>query len=125
MATWGTTQRTVARAVSFSGVALHCGRQSRAVVHPAPDDSGIVFRCAASGASVPATWKHVVPSALCTTVARGAISVATVEHLMAGLYACGVHNATIEVEMSGSAAAAGASLAADEHEGRAKTHTRL
>ena len=109
MAWRGATQRTLARAVSFSGVALHCGKQSLAVVHPAPNDSGIVFRCSTSGFSIPATWEHVVPSALCTTLARGEMSVATVEHLMAGIYACGIHNATIEVKMTRSATAGGSS----------------
>ena len=47
---------------------------------------------------VPARWDAVVPSKLCTLIANGAgTSVSTIEHIMAALAGCGIHNALIEI----------------------------
>ncbi len=47
----------------------------------------------------PARWDHVVDTRLCTVIANKAGSrVATIEHLMAALHACGIDNAFIEID---------------------------
>lgn len=72
------------------------------VVNPAPAGHGIWFRrtdVARDEAMIPALWDAVVPSKLCTLVANDAgISVSTIEHVMAALAGCGVHNALIEID---------------------------
>lgn len=92
-------QTTIASPVTFSGVGLHLGRPVRMTVAPAPVDHGIVFRRTDLGVDIPARWDHVTPSKLCTLIedGRGA-SVSTIEHIMAALSGCAVHNAVIEID---------------------------
>ena len=95
-------QRTLKTAVTFTGLGLHGGQPVRMTVHPAPVGHGIVFHrtdVAAASARVPARWDQVVPSKLCTLVANAdGISVSTIEHVMAALSGCAVHNALIEID---------------------------
>lgn len=88
--------------MTFTGLGLHGGAPVRMVVKPAPAGHGIVFlRTDISGdeARVPATWDAVVPSKLCTLIANEAgVSVSTIEHVMAALAGCAIHNALIEID---------------------------
>lgn len=94
-------QTTVASSVSFDGTGLHSGRQARVTVRPAPADSGIVFRRTdpdGRGPDLPARWDRVVQTPLCTRLeGDDGVSISTVEHVMAALMGCGVHNALVEV----------------------------
>lgn len=94
-------QTTVASSVSFDGTGLHSGRQARVTVRPAPADSGIVFRRTdpdGRGPDLPARWDRVVQTPLCTRLeGNDGVSISTVEHVMAALMGCGVHNALVEV----------------------------
>ena len=48
---------------------------------------------------VPALWDHVDGPVLCTRIRNaGGTSVGTIEHLMAALAGCGIHNALIEID---------------------------
>ena len=95
-------QNTVASSVVFQGQGLHSGAPVRMVVRPAPENSGIWFRRSdlpEAEAMVKAVWDAVVPSRLCTLVANAAgTSVSTIEHIMAALAGCAVHNALIEID---------------------------
>lgn len=95
-------QRTIRQAVSFDGVGLHSGKPARLVLRPAPAGAGIVFRRTDLGPAspaIPALWDRVVQSPLCTRlVGPGEASVSTVEHVMAALVGCGIHNATLEID---------------------------
>ena len=95
-------QKTLARDVVLTGAGLHSGVPTRLVVRPAPADHGVVFLrtdVAASVGRISATWDHVVPSRLCTLVANPAgTSVSTIEHLMAALAGCAIHNALVEID---------------------------
>lgn len=88
--------------MTFTGFGLHGGAPVRMDVHPAPAGHGIVFRRSDVGgadAVVPARWDAVVPSRLCTLVANAAgVSVSTIEHVMAALAGCAIHNALIEID---------------------------
>ena len=85
------------------------------VVRPASAEHGIWFRrtdLSARTGFVAARWDAVVPSRLCTQVAnRYGTTVSTIEHVMAALAGCGIHNALIEIDgpevpiLDGSAAA--------------------
>ncbi len=70
-------------------------------VRPASANHGIWFRrtdVIGRDALVPATWDAVTPSRLCTVIENQAgVSVSTIEHIMAALAGCGVHNALIEI----------------------------
>ncbi len=88
--------------VVFSGFGLHSGQMVRMVVRPASADYGIWFRrtdILGGDAMVPAIWNSVVPSRLCTVIANASgNSVSTIEHLMAALAGCGIHNALVEID---------------------------
>lgn len=95
-------QNTLKSAVVFRGLGLHSGAPVRMVVHPASADYGIWFKRTdldAAQAMIPARWDAVVPSKLCTLLAneQGA-TVSTVEHVMAALAGCAIHNALIEID---------------------------
>ena len=72
------------------------------VVTPAPADTGIWFRRTDIGygdAMIAARWDTVVPSKLCTLIANpSGVSVSTIEHIMAALAGCAIHNAVIEID---------------------------
>jgi len=72
------------------------------VVNPASADYGIWFRRTdvfALDPLVPARWDAVMPSRLCTLLGNpSGVTVSTVEHLMAALAGCGIHNALIEID---------------------------
>ena len=95
-------QTTLKSPVSFVGVGLHSGQPVRLTVKPASAEYGIWFqRTDINGrdALVPARWDAVVPAPLCTKLVNGTgVSVSTVEHLMAALAGCGIHNALIEID---------------------------
>ncbi|MGR3503652.1 UDP-3-O-acyl-N-acetylglucosamine deacetylase [Pseudaestuariivita sp.] len=94
-------QHTVTKAITFDGVGLHSGRAVTMTVHPAPEDYGICFqRTDVDGpdAVIPARWDLVEQSPLCTRLRNASgVELSTVEHIMAALIGCGVHNALIEV----------------------------
>jgi UDP-3-O-[3-hydroxymyristoyl] N-acetylglucosamine deacetylase len=72
------------------------------VVNPASADYGIWFRrtdFAGVDPLIPARWDAVIPSRLCTLLGNAAgATVSTVEHVMAALAGCGIHNALIEID---------------------------
>lgn len=94
-------QNTLKTPVSFDGVGLHSGEVVRLTILPAPANRGIVFRridCDLRSCEIPARWDLVRQSPLCTLLENAhGVSVSTVEHIMAALSGCGVHNAVIEV----------------------------
>lgn len=94
-------QTTLNTTVAFEGNGLHLGDPVSVVVRPAPADHGIVFRrmdVDASKADIPALWHRVIVSPLNTRIENVAgTSVSTIEHIMAALAGCGLHNVLIEV----------------------------
>ena len=105
-------QRTLRNAIQGTGIGLHSGKKVAMTLHPAPADSGIVFRRAdlPNKPEIPAWVENVVDTTLCTTLGAEGVRVATVEHLMAAFAGLGVDNAVVELEggevpiMDGSAA---------------------
>src|SRR5215211_7301649 len=104
-------QRTLRRAVSCSGIGLHSGNKVTLSLKPAPIDFGIRFqRADLGGLEVPATVTHLGGIQLATGLTREAVSVETVEHLLAALTALGIDNVIVELNtpevpiMDGSAA---------------------
>ena len=95
-------QTTLRSAVTFQGVGLHSGKPARMTLKPAPAGYGICFKrtdIALGDNLVPARWDLVERSPLCTKLVNAAgVKVSTVEHIMAALAGCGVHNALIEID---------------------------
>lgn len=105
-------QKTVKTAIHCRGIGVHSGSRVALTLHPAPADSGIVFRRSdRGGVDIAADWRNVKESALCTTlVGPDGISVGTVEHLMAAFAGAEIDNCLVELDgpevpiMDGSAA---------------------
>lgn len=107
-------QHTLRTSVTFTGVGLHSGKPAKMVVRPAAIGHGIWFKrvdIELGDALIPAVYDIVDRSPLCTRlINKAGVSVSTVEHIMAALAGCGVHNALIEIDgpevpiMDGSAA---------------------
>lgn len=89
-------QHTIASHCVFQGKGLHTGRPVRMELLPAPAGSGLCFcRLDRDGAVVHASARNVSKVDRSTSLKEGRVSVRTVEHLLAALYALGVDNARI------------------------------
>jgi UDP-3-O-[3-hydroxymyristoyl] N-acetylglucosamine deacetylase len=104
-------QRTLRRSISCAGIGLHSGNKVTLSLRPAAADTGIRFRRSdLGGLEIPATIEHVGGINLATGLARDAVRVDTVEHLLAALVSLGIDNAIVELNspevpiMDGSAA---------------------
>ncbi len=94
-------QTTLKSTVSFTGTGLHTGRAVRVTVNPASAEYGIWFKrtdVTDRNPIIPARWDAVSNTELNTRISNvDGVSVSTIEHLMAALAGCGVHNALIEI----------------------------
>lgn len=95
-------QATLKNTIQFVGTGLHTGRPVRMRIMPASAEYGIWFRRTdVTGADnlIAARYNNVTDAKLCTCIENEAgVSVSTVEHLMAALAGCGIHNALIELD---------------------------
>jgi UDP-3-O-[3-hydroxymyristoyl] N-acetylglucosamine deacetylase len=95
-------QTTLRHSVEFKGIGLHSGRPAVLRILPAKAGQGILFqRCDVKqgDAIVPARWDLVDRSPLCTRLEnQDGVTVSTIEHVMAALCGCGIHNATLELD---------------------------
>ena len=105
-------QRTLKKVIQATGVGLHSGEKVILTMHPAPVNTGIIFRRTdlSPYLEIPALYSNVSDTTLCTTLSRGHQKIATVEHLLSALAGFGIDNAYIDVNapevpiMDGSAA---------------------
>lgn len=95
-------QKTLRSAISFQGVGLHSGAPVRLRLVPAESGRGLWFRRTdvAPGISwIPAIWSAVEQVELCTRIRNAAgVTVSTIEHVMAAIAGCGIHNLTVEID---------------------------
>lgn len=93
-------QTTIAKAVTYTGIGLHSGKQVSMSMKPAPADSGVVFvRVDLPGApQVKAAAANVTAAMRATTLESGLAKVFTVEHILAALRAMEVDNCLVEID---------------------------
>lgn len=93
-------QRTLAKDISVVGVGLHSGKRITLSLHPAPENSGIVFRRVDCSPAVvlPAFPQNVNDTRLATTLNIGKIFISTIEHLMSAFNGLGIDNAVVDVD---------------------------
>ena len=111
----GAKQTTLREQVAVSGIGVHSGSPATLTLHPADDDTGIVFqRVSADGSAereIRADVRAVTATEFATVLgdAHGPLC-STAEHLLAALRGLGVDNVTVEIDgpevpiMDGSAA---------------------
>jgi UDP-3-O-[3-hydroxymyristoyl] N-acetylglucosamine deacetylase len=105
-------QRTPKKVIQATGVGLHSGEKVLLTLHPAPINTGIVFRRTDIDpvVEIPALYDQVGDTMLCTSLQRDGVKVATVEHLLSAFAGLGIDNAYVDVNgpelpiMDGSAA---------------------
>ncbi|WP_306914144.1 UDP-3-O-acyl-N-acetylglucosamine deacetylase [Rhizobium mesoamericanum] len=94
-------QTTVSRPITLSGIGVHSGAEVSITFNPAEADTGVVFnRMHENGeaSEYRAVSSQVGNTDLCTVLGFSpARSVATIEHVMAAVYALGLDNVLIEV----------------------------
>lgn len=97
-------QRSIKNKISCFGIGLHSGTFVNMTLLPAAPDTGILFRRVDVNkkiiGNVRAEYDLVSTTFLGTNLVSkdGKIKIATVEHLMAALWGCGIDNIIIEVD---------------------------
>jgi UDP-3-O-[3-hydroxymyristoyl] N-acetylglucosamine deacetylase len=95
-------QNTIKSPISFTGKGLHSGAPATVTIRPAGAHHGIWFSRSdvlVGDRLIPARWDAVNRSPLCTKLENASgLAVSTVEHLMAALAGCGIHNALVEID---------------------------
>jgi UDP-3-O-[3-hydroxymyristoyl] N-acetylglucosamine deacetylase len=105
-------QRTLKQIARAVGIGLHSGTKVQLALRPAAADTGVVFRRVDVDppVDIPLMPENVVDTRMATTIGRGDVKVATIEHLMSALAGLGIDNCYIDVDapeipiMDGSAA---------------------
>lgn len=95
-------QKTVAASLQCTGVGVHSGKPANLTIRPTPANSGYVFirtDLPEQIRRIPARWDTVVDTSMCTKIANThGTSVSTIEHVIAALAGCGIHNAILEID---------------------------
>lgn len=105
-------QRTPKTVIQATGVGLHSGNKILLTLKPAPVNTGIIFRRTDLDGTpeIPASYKNVSDTTLCTSLEHNGVRIATVEHLLSALAGLGIDNAYVDIDgpevpiMDGSAA---------------------
>ncbi|KQT52843.1 UDP-3-O-[3-hydroxymyristoyl] N-acetylglucosamine deacetylase [Aureimonas sp. Leaf460] len=96
-------QQTIGARIDFNGVGVHSGNPVQLSLVPAEAGTGVIFHVFTAGRTLPHEIKALssnVPATDLSTIVgdlRG-VHVATIEHLMAALYAMGVDNVIVEID---------------------------
>jgi UDP-3-O-[3-hydroxymyristoyl] N-acetylglucosamine deacetylase/3-hydroxyacyl-[acyl-carrier-protein] dehydratase len=93
-------QQTIKKTTQVSGVGLHTGKEVTLTFHPAPANHGVKFKRidTPDQTIIPADCDLVVSVERGTTLERNGVKVATVEHLMAGIFGLQIDNLLIELD---------------------------
>jgi len=92
-------QRTIKTVIRAVGIGLHGGQRVELTLHPAPPDSGIVFRRVdlPEPVQIPVHATAVVETQMASTIGADGVVVRTVEHLMSACAGLGLDNLFIHV----------------------------
>ena len=93
-------QKTINSTVYAKGIGLHSGKYVTVCMHPAPVDTGVLFRYqnGRKTIQIAASAPQVVDTGFATTIGNSEARVSTVEHLMATFSALGVDNVVVDVD---------------------------
>jgi len=93
-------QHTITKSVSISGAGLHTGNPSNLTFHPAPPNTGIIFKRIdlPDSPQVKADIDNVIDISRGTTIAKGEAVVHTVEHVLAAVAGLMIDNVVIDLD---------------------------
>lgn len=105
-------QRTLKSLVRTVGIGMHSGTKVELVLRPAAADSGIVFRRVDVDppVDIAVSPEAIGDTRMASTLVKGDVRIATIEHLMSALSGLGIDNLFVDVDaaeipiMDGSAA---------------------
>lgn len=92
-------QRTIKKSFSLEGKGLHTGADVCITFKPAPENYGYKIRRTdvLGNPIIDALAENVVDTRRCTVLSDNRVTVSTVEHALAALYACEIDNCLIEI----------------------------
>jgi UDP-3-O-[3-hydroxymyristoyl] N-acetylglucosamine deacetylase len=92
-------QRTLKNSIRATGVGLHTGEKIYLTLRPAAADTGIVFRRIDldEPVEIKANPNNVGDTRLSTTLVKGDVRIATVEHLLSAIAGLGIDNIYVDV----------------------------
>ena len=94
-------QKTINKAVNFSGVGLHNGKFAKVCVKPSDPNTGIIFKRVdlKTNNLIFPSFANVSDTSLNTTISNEyGVKVSTIEHLMGALFGLGIDNALVEID---------------------------
>ena len=98
---YASKQKTLSKSVSFSGVGLHTGCKARIILHPAPENTGYLFKLKSGPSSfsdILGVYSNVSSTTLCTILSnQSGFKISTTEHLLSALYGLEIDNVIIEL----------------------------
>ena len=92
-------QRTLKNKIQATGVGIHTGETVYLTLHPAPPNTGIIFRRTDLKPEIviPARTEFVGETNMSTALARDGVKVSTVEHLLSALAGLAIDNCYVDV----------------------------
>lgn len=92
-------QRTLKNIIRATGVGLHTGEKVYMTLRPAAVDTGIVFRRVdlANPVEIRSSCENVGDTRLSTTLVKGDVRIATIEHLLSAMAGLGIDNAYVDL----------------------------
>jgi len=92
-------QRTLKNVIRATGVGLHTGEKVYMTLRPAAVDTGIVFRRVdmPSPVEIRSCCENVGDTRLSTTLVKGDVRIATIEHLLSAMAGLGIDNAFVDL----------------------------
>ena len=95
------SQKTLSKKISFQGIGVHTGNNSKINVYPAKPNTGIIFKRIdlVENNIIYPNYLNVTDTTLCTTISNQyGVKVSTIEHLMGAFYGIGIDNAIVEID---------------------------
>lgn len=94
-------QNTIKTSIEVSGISLHSGSSNSIILHPSPANTGIVFirkDLNQENNTIFASYDNAIQANLCTSLkGKSGVTINTVEHLMAALWAFDIDNISIDI----------------------------
>ena len=92
-------QRTLKNVIRATGVGLHTGEKVYMTLRPAAVDTGIVFRRVdlPNPVDIRSCCENVGDTRLSTTLVKGDVRIATIEHLLSAMAGLGIDNAYVDL----------------------------
>ena len=95
-------QRTLKKSIQTTGIGVHAGQPVQLTLHPAPVNTGIIFRRTDLNnlVEIPAKAAFMGDTDLCTCLQKNEFHVATVEHVLSALSALRIDNCYVDLTMA-------------------------